>query len=188
MRSLLFLALMSWTQHLKAELGRPAVPLMDTIRKSAEAVMARHGSGCTEAMYQRALQIDLYHKNICSLAEIDCFCVSGCTPIHIGRLDLEVSGLCLRMCEPIPTPMTQVDHRVILELKTGSKITMQHIQQLRKYVKARMSTGMHLEAAAVVCFNEREKVEFLELDIPKTKSPFFRLNRLEIDTAAMEET
>lgn len=70
---------------------------------------------------------------------------------------------------------------MILELKTGSKITTQHIQQLRKYIKARASTGMEIEAAAVVCFNEREKVEFHEIDIPKNKSPYFRLNRMETD-------
>jgi GxxExxY protein len=149
---------MAWTQRLKAEIARPHIPLMETIRRSAEVVMARHGSGCTEAMYQRALQIDLYHKNICSLAEVDCFCVSGCTPIYVGRLDLEI------------------DHRVILELKVGPKITLSHIQQLKKYVRARVSTGMNVEAAAIIIFNERDRVEILELDIPRTKSPFFKLN------------
>ena len=162
---LLFLLFMAWTQRLKAELTRSHVPLMETIRRSAEAVMARHGSGCTEAMYQRALQIDLYHKNICSLAEVDCFCVSGCTPIYVGRLDLEI------------------DHRVILELKTGPKITLGHIQQLKKYVRARASTGMYVEAAAVLCFNERDRVEIVELDIPQTKSPFFKLSRLGVENA-----
>jgi GxxExxY protein len=161
---LCFLLLMAWTQRLKAELTRPHItPLMETIRRSAEAVMARHGSGCTEAMYQRALQIDLYHKNICSLAEVDCFCVSGCTPIFVGRLDLEI------------------DHRVILELKTGPKITMSHIQQLRKYIKARISTGMNVEAGAIVCFTERDRVEILELDIPRSRSPYFKLSRSEVD-------
>ena len=164
MRALVpLLFLMAWTQRLKAEIARPHIPLMETIRRSAEVVMARHGSGCTEAMYQRALQIDLYHKNICSLAEVDCFCVSGCTPIYVGRLDLEI------------------DHRVILELKTAPKITLSHIQQLRKYIKARMSTGMHVEAGAIVCFTERDRVEILEVDIPRTRSPYFKLSRLEVD-------
>ena len=90
MRFLLFFFLMAWTRRLKAELARPSLPLMEIIRRSADTVMSKHGSGCTEAMYQRALQIDLYHKNICSLAEVDCFCLSGCTPIYVGRLDLEV--------------------------------------------------------------------------------------------------
>jgi len=169
--SLFFLlSFMAWTQRLKAELSRPHLPLMETIRRSAEAVMARHGSGCTEAMYQRALQIDLYHKNICSLAEVDCCCVSGCTPIFVGRLDLEI------------------DHRVILELKTGPKITLGHIQQLKKYIKARMSTGMHVEAGAIVCFTDRDSVEILELDIPRTRSPYFKLNRLEVDAPEPMET
>lgn len=66
---------------------------------------------------------------------------------------------------------------------------MQHIQQLRKYVSARRTTGMQVEAAAIVCFTEREKVEILELDVPQTKSPFFKLSRLEIEnTNPMDQT
>jgi GxxExxY protein len=153
---LAFLVTMSWTQHLRAELSRK-LPLMTTIRKSAEAVMSRHKSGGTEAMYHRSLEVELYYKGICYLSEVDCYMMSGSVPIRVGRLDMEV------------------DHRVILELKVAPKVTTSHIQQLRKYVRARASTGMNVEGAAVVCFTDRDTVEFVEIDVPKAISPYFRL-------------
>ena len=152
------LFIMSWTQHLKAELSRPA-SLMETIRKSADAVMSRHRSGGTEAMYHRSMEVEMYYKGICCLSEVDCYMMSGSVPIQVGQLDMEV------------------DHKVILELKVAPKITIQHIQQLRKYVRARASTGMNVEGAAVICFTDKDRVEFLELDVPQTKSPFFKLSR-----------
>jgi GxxExxY protein len=130
---------------------------MTTIRKSAEAVMSRHKSGGTEAMYHRSLEVELYYKGICYLSEVDCYMMSGSVPIRVGRLDMEV------------------DHRVILELKVAPKVTTSHIQQLRKYVRARASTGMNVEGAAVVCFTDRDTVEFVEIDVPKAISPYFRL-------------
>ena len=155
----LLLLLMAWTQRLRAGLTQPRPPLMDSIRRSAEAVMARHRSGGTEAMYHRSLEVELYHKGICYLSEVDCYTMSGSVPIRVGQLDMEV------------------DHRVILELKVAPKITGSHIMQLRKYVRARASTGMNVEGAAVVCFTDKDRVEFLELDVPQTKSPFFKLSR-----------
>ena len=162
MRSATLFLLMAWTQHLKAELSRPA-PLMETIRKSADAVMSRHRSGGTEAMYHRSMEVEMYYKGICCLSEVDCYMMSGSVPIRVGQLDMEV------------------DHRVILELKVAPKITMHHIQQLRKYVRARASTGMHVEGAAVVCFTDKDRVEFLELDVPQAKtSQFFKLTRTDV--------
>ena len=149
--------LMSMTQRLSAVLARPP-RLMESIRKSADVVMARHKSGGTEAMYHRSLEVEMYHKGLCYLSEVDCFMMSGSVPIRVGQLDMEV------------------DHRVILELKVAPKITLQHIQQLRKYVRARTSTGMSVEGAAVICFTDKDRVEFLELDVPQTRSPYFKLS------------
>jgi GxxExxY protein len=163
MRPLLrfLLLLMAWTQRLRASVTR--LPLMDTIRRSAEAVMTRHRSGGTEAMYHRSLEVELYYKGVCYLSEVDCYMMSGSVPIRVGRLDMEV------------------DHRVILELKVAPKITAAHVQQLRKYVRARASTGMHVEGAAVICFTDKDTVEFLEVPIPsrQAKSPYFRFTRAE---------
>jgi hypothetical protein len=47
---------------------------------------------------------------------------------------------------------------------------------------------MNVEAAAIICFNERDRVEILELDIPRTKSPFFKINRLEVENVDPMET
>ena len=151
---------MSWSRLLHNELTRPP-SLMETVRKSAEAVMARHRSGCTEAMYRRSLEVDLYYKGICCLSEVDCFVMSGSVPIRVGQLDLEV------------------DHRLTLELKVAPRITSKHMQQLRKYVRARVSTGMNVEAAAVICFTDRETVDIMEMDLSNSSriSPYFKLSR-----------
>ena len=151
---------MSWSRLLHNELTRPP-SLMEKVRKSAEAVMARHRSGCTEAMYRRSLEVDLYYKGICCLSEVDCFVMSGSVPIRVGQLDLEV------------------DHRLILELKVAPCITSKHMQQLRKYVRARVSTGMNVEAAAVICFTDRETVDIMEMDLSNSSriSPYFKLSR-----------
>jgi len=130
---------------------------METIRSCAENVMTRHRSGCTEAMYQRLLQAELYHRNIPTLAEVDVFTMAGSIPIHVGRLDLEV------------------DHRVILELKVAPRVLPKHIQQLQKYIRARQSTGMNVEAAAVVCWTDKDTVEFWPIQIP-SRSHYFRMD------------
>jgi hypothetical protein len=74
MRALLFfLSLMAWTQHLKAELTRPprpSIPLMETIRRTAEAVMAVRGSGCTEAVYQKSMEVEFYNRGIAFLSQV----------------------------------------------------------------------------------------------------------------------
>ena len=140
------LILMSWTRLLHSEISRPL--LMETIRKSSEMVMARHRSGGTEAMYRRALEVELYYRGICSLSEVDCYMMSGSVPICMGRLDLEV------------------DRHIILELKVAPKITPKHKQQLQRYVRARMSTGMNVEGAAVICWTDRNTLEVYEMDIP----------------------
>lgn len=143
-----------WLQTLRSEIARPN--LMEIVRKASEKVMARHRSGGTEAMYRRALEVELYYRNICCLSEVDCYMMSGSVPICVGRLDLEV------------------DHRIILELKVAPCITSKHRQQLQKYVRARISTGMNVEGAAVVCWTDRDTVEFSEVEIP-SKSPYFVL-------------
>ena len=155
--------MISWISRIEGALARRPLttdtsrrPLMETIRLCAESVIARHKSGCTEAMYQRLLQAELYHRDIPCLAEVDTFTVSGAVPVHVGRLDLEV------------------DHRIILELKVAPRITPKHIRQLQKYARARTATGMHVEAAAVVCWTDHDTVEMYHL--PLKTSPYFRLS------------
>jgi GxxExxY protein len=156
MKSFGFL-LMAWTQTLQSSLARPNHPaLMSVIQKSCTNIIQQYKSGSTEAFYQRMLQVDLYHKGIPCLAEVDVFTMSGSVPVCVGRLDLEV------------------DHSIILELKVAPTISPKHIQQLMKYVRARTLTGMNVTDAAVVCFTDKGTVEFHAVHISCT-SPFFRL-------------
>ena len=141
---LIFFSMTSWTQTIQTSIllraQRPA--LMSIIHKSCTNIIQQYKSGSTEAFYQRMLQVDLYHRGIPCLAEVDVFSLSGSVPVFVGRLDLEV------------------DHSVILELKVAPTITPKHIQQLMKYVRARSLTGMNVTDAAVVCFTEKDTVEF----------------------------
>jgi GxxExxY protein len=154
--TLLLLISMAWTQTLQTSLQRPA--LMTTIQKSCDSIIRQYKSGSTEAFYQRMLQVDLYHRGIPCLAEVDVFSMSGSVPVYVGRLDLEV------------------DHSVILELKVAPAVTQKHIQQLMKYVRARALTGMNVTDAAVVCFTENDTVEIHCIHVSsECRSRFFRL-------------
>jgi GxxExxY protein len=150
------LVVITMLRFVRAELTRPAC-LMETVKTCSQRIISRHRSGCTEAMYQRLLQAELYHRNIPCLAEVDVFTMSGSVPIHVGRLDLEI------------------DHSIILELKVAPKIAPKHVQQLQKYVRARVSTGMNVEGAAVVCWTDQDTVEFHSIPVPPARSPYFRV-------------
>ena len=154
---LLLLILMSWTQSLQSSIARRPT-LMHTVQKSCNNIMQQYKSGSTEAFYQRMLQVDLYHKGIPCLSEVDVFAISGAVPVHVGRLDLEV------------------DHTMILELKVAPTISQKHIQQLMKYVRARALTGMNVSDAAVVCFTENDTVEIHCIHVgSECRSRFFHL-------------
>lgn len=152
----ILLAVMSWTRLLQASIAAHNTPLMQTIEQTCASIIQRHKSGSTEGFYQRMLAAELYHKGIPCLTEVEVFTMSGCVPVLVGRLDMEV------------------DHSIILELKTAPSVTAKHIQQLMKYVRARSSTGMHVMEAAVVCFTERDTVEFHCVQV-QNRSPFFRV-------------
>ena len=159
MKTKTIIILMAWIQTLSASISHPPLQssrlsLMTTIQKSCNCIMQRYKSGSTEAFYQRMLQVDLYHKGIPCLAEVDVFCLSGSVPVCVGRLDLEV------------------DHSVILELKVAPTITPKHIQQLMKYVRARALTGMCVTDAAVICFTDKDTVEIHCVHIGKASSHF----------------
>lgn len=132
-------------------------PLMKTVMKTCTDIMQRHRSGATEAFYQRMLAAELYHRGIPCLTEVEVFTMSGSVPVLVGRLDMEV------------------DHSIILELKAAPAITPRHVQQLMKYVRARTSTGMSVVEAAVVCFTERDTVDFKYVPRIRAGSPFFSL-------------
>lgn len=129
---------------------------MERIQRTCISIIQRHRSGSTEGFYQRMLAAELYHQGVPSLSEVEVFTMSGCVPVLVGRLDMEV------------------DHSIILELKTAPTITAKHIQQLMKYVRARSSTGMHITEAAVVCFTDHDTVEFHCVQV-RARSPFFRV-------------
>jgi GxxExxY protein len=158
-RALLLVLLlpMSWTRLLQtSSIATHHTPLMQTIERTCTAIIQRHRSGSTEGFYQRMLAAELYHKGIPCLSEVEVFTMSGSVPVLVGRMDMEV------------------DHSIILELKTAPSITAKHVQQLMKYVRARSSTGMHVVEAAVVCFTERDTVEFHCVRV-RANSPFFRI-------------
>lgn len=168
LRALRFLifCLMSWASHLECMLTPPSpaafrssANLMDIIVNGCKHIMLRHKSGQTEAFYHRMLEIQLYHHGIPCLKEVECFAMSGAVPVLVGRIDLEV------------------DHTTILELKVAPKVLPKHVSQLMKYVRARQATGMHVQNAAVICFNDKDDVDVHTIQIPEQTSRFFKLRR-----------
>ena len=163
---------MAWTSRLESMLTPPPLPnpaafrssvgLMDVILHGCKHIMQRHKSGQTEAFYHRMLEIHLYHHGIPCLKEVECFAMSGAVPVLVGRIDLEV------------------DHTTILELKVGSKVLPKHVNQLMKYVRARQATGMRVQHAAVICFNDRDDIDVQHMKLKSQQSRFFQVDNREI--------
>jgi GxxExxY protein len=128
--------------------------IIRVIQQGCQSIITKYGSGNTEAFYQRMLLLYLYERNIPSVAEIDCFVLnSDRTPVLVGRIDIEVQ------------------HDTILEIKVAASITDKHLQQLRKYVNARIETGMMVRHAAVVCFTEKEHVDIRVVRVNGSEEP-----------------
>lgn len=130
------------TGGMSFSLHAPRADIMQVIQQGCQQIIMKYGSGNTEAFYQRMLLLYLYERSIPSVAEIDCFVLnSDRTPVLVGRIDIEVQ------------------HDTILEIKVAPQITDKHLQQLRKYVNARLETGMNIRHAALVCFTDKEQVD-----------------------------
>ena len=169
MRCILFFVFaMAWTTRLEGMLTPAAAPphpavfrsssnLMDIIFRGCKHIMQRHKSGQTEAFYHRMLEIHLYHHGVPCLKEVECFAMSGAVPVLVGRIDLEV------------------DHTTILELKVGTKVLPKHVNQLMKYVRARQATGMRVQNAAVICFNEKNDIDVHNIQLDGQQSRFFKI-------------
>jgi GxxExxY protein len=116
-------------------------PVMDIIREACEEIMKEHCSGHTECVYEKLLSQYLYERCIPFMTQVDCFVQKGDTQVHVGRIDMEVA------------------HTTIIELKVGTGVKQQDLNQLRKYVKAKRGCGMDVKEAAVVCFRTDNTVE-----------------------------
>ena len=130
-----------WTAKLKTSMPNQMIRL---VRALAVKIITDHHSGQTEAFYEKMISSHLYERGIPYITQVDCFVQQGQTPIHVGRLDMEIN------------------HDTIIELKVGAKIRSADISQLMKYVRSRQSTGMVVRNAAVVCFRENDTVEIWE--------------------------
>jgi GxxExxY protein len=125
----------------------PVENIMDIVKNGCAAIMQRYHSGNSEYFYTRLLLIHLYHLGIPALSEVDCFTLAdNNTPVLVGRIDVEIQN------------------QVILEMKVAPAISDKHIQQLKKYIRARKEMSMDVCHAAVICFNERDGVEIKEVN------------------------
>ena len=116
------------------------------------------------------LEVYLYHHGVPCLREVECFAMAGAVPVLVGRIDLEV------------------DHTTILELKVAPKVTPKHISQLMKYVRSRQSSGMRVQNAVVICFNENDSFEMHQVALAeRASSRFFRLSSAD-DSSVTHET
>ncbi len=122
-------------------------PVMEIIREACDEIMKEHSTGHTECVYEKLLSQYLYERCIPFMTQVDCFIQKGDTQVHVGRIDMEVA------------------HTTILELKVGTAVKLQDVNQLVKYVKAKRQCGMDVRDAAVVCFRTDKTVEIKKIKL-----------------------
>jgi GxxExxY protein len=122
-------------------------PVMEIIREACDEIMKEHSTGHTECVYEKLLSQYLYERCIPFMTQVDCFVQKGDTHVHVGRIDMEVA------------------HTTILELKVGTAVKLQDLNQVMKYVKAKRKSGMDVQNAAVVCFRTDNTVEIKRLKL-----------------------
>lgn len=97
------------------------------------------GGGHSESTYEHALLRLLYNENIPALRQVQWLCrTKNGDVLPAGIVDLEIA------------------HEMIVELKIGSKIRQEHIQQLNRYLRAAAGMGSPVKRGAVVCFTSSD--------------------------------
>jgi len=119
--------------------------VMAIVRKACDEIMREHKAGHTECVYEKLLSQYFYERCIPFMTQVDCFIQKNGTHVHIGRIDMEIA------------------HNTILELKIGSNVKLQDINQLLKYVNAKRASGVNIKHAAVIYFKQDHSVEVVEL-------------------------
>lgn len=119
--------------------------VMKVVRHACQEIMEEYSIGHSECVYEKLLSQYFYERCIPFMTQVDCFIIKGDTHVQVGRIDMEVA------------------HNTILELKIGSGVRPQDMNQLLKYVHAKKASGMEVKHAAVICFRNDKKVEIVEL-------------------------
>jgi PD-(D/E)XK nuclease superfamily len=104
---------------------------MDTIMKR---VVTTYPEGCSESLYQKAVLREAYLSGLPVMVERDVFADYGSGSLLMGRVDMEVAGVCL------------------YELKIGTPKIMEHSKQLGKYLRAYDHNKENIQVAKLVYF------------------------------------
>lgn len=114
----------------------------EDIKKICRVVMRKLGPSHTEQVYELALCQELYNRRIPHVRQMPVSVrYDPSTSIPAGIIDVEV------------------DHRILIELKTGG-YSDRHRQQLGRYIQAQRSNGRQIQCAMVVCFENDGSVGF----------------------------
>jgi PD-(D/E)XK nuclease superfamily len=97
-------------------------------------VYKRHGSTCSESLYQKAIVRRAYLDAIPTMNERELFADRGDGSLLIGRIDIEVAGICL------------------YELKVGQPNIAKDKKQINTYLACYDLNGEAIQIAALVYF------------------------------------
>jgi hypothetical protein len=99
-----------------------------------QRVVTTYPASCSESLYQKAVLREAYLSGLPVMVERDVYADYGFGALHVGRVDMEVAGVCL------------------YELKIGKPNIEPHSMQLKKYLKAYDHNKENIQVAKLVYF------------------------------------
>ena len=97
-------------------------------------VFNTYPEGCSESLYQKAVLREAYLSGLPVMVERDVFTNYGTGSLLLGRVDMEVAGVCL------------------YEFKVGTPKFAEHSKQLQKYIRAYDHNKENIQVAKLVYF------------------------------------
>ncbi|KAJ1468614.1 hypothetical protein T484DRAFT_1754992 [Baffinella frigidus] len=102
--------------------------------KIMQRVVSTYPASCAESLYQKAVLREAYLSGLPVMVERDVYTDFGLGALHVGRVDMEVAGVCL------------------YELKIGKPNIELHSAQLNKYLEAYDHNKENIQVAKLVYF------------------------------------
>ncbi|KAJ1466782.1 hypothetical protein T484DRAFT_1756366 [Baffinella frigidus] len=105
-----------------------------------QQVVTTYPSSCSESLYQKVVLRGAYLSGLPVMVERDVFADYGNGSLLLGRVDMEVAGVCL------------------YELKIGTPNILSHSKQLEKYLQAYDHNKENIQVAKLVYFTQNRLI------------------------------
>jgi hypothetical protein len=120
------------------------------VDKEMSMIMKRvadtYPTACSESVYQKAVLREAYLAGLPVMVERDVFVDYGNGSLLMGRVDMEVAGVCL------------------YELKVGKPNIEVHAMQLQKYIQAYDQNKENIQVAKLVYFTSNRVITHVMRD------------------------